>query len=182
MWGARGCFVENIQEKMNGYIQTSSWVTDRAVDQRFLQEIIYPRAVESLFLHDEYFNYEFGPLEYKSVTLDLQKKDTDNFQGNAVVNYTEQEIPYTRIIEHKHFEFGTTDSTWISYEYPTPYEAQKTEPYYPVNDATNNALFQKYKDKAAKSPNVIFGGRLAEYKYYDMHQIIERALDFLANH
>ncbi|RVU24057.1 UDP-galactopyranose mutase [Sandaracinomonas limnophila] len=131
---------------------------------------------------DAYFNYEFGPLEYKSVTLDLQKKDTDNFQGNAVVNYTEQEIPYTRIIEHKHFEFGTTDSTWISYEYPTPYEAQKTEPYYPVNDATNNALFQKYKEKAAEFPNVIFGGRLAEYKYYDMHQIIERALDFLANH
>jgi UDP-galactopyranose mutase len=130
---------------------------------------------------DAFFNYEFGPLEYKTVELDHQKKDMPNFQGNAVVNYTEQEIPYTRIIEHKHFEFLESDKTWISYEYPVPYQ-KDSEPYYPVNDAVNNALYEQYKAKAEALSNIIFGGRLAEYKYYDMHQIIERALDFLANH
>ncbi len=138
-------------------------------------QVIYTGAI------DAFFDYEFGPLEYKTVELDHQRKDMPNFQGNAVVNYTEQEVPYTRIIEHKHFEFGVTDKTWISYEYPVPYQVG-SEPYYPVNDKENNALYEKYKAKADALAHVIFGGRLAEYKYYDMHQIIERALNFLSNH
>lgn len=138
-------------------------------------QVIYTGAI------DAFFDYEFGPLEYKTVELDHQRKEMPNFQGNAVVNYTEQEVPYTRIIEHKHFEFGDTDKTWISYEYPVPYQVG-SEPYYPVNDKENNALYEKYKAKADALAHVIFGGRLAEYKYYDMHQIIERALNFLSNH
>ncbi len=101
--------------------------------------------------------------------------DTDNFQGNAVVNYTEYEIPYTRIIEHKHFEFGTGERTVITYEYPAKWE-KGDEPYYPMNDDKNNALFAKYRELADKEDNVIFGGRLGEYKYYDMHQVVDAAL------
>ena len=151
------------------------FLADKSYWAEQAENIIYTGPI------DAFFDYEFGPLEYKTVELDHQKKDIPNFQGNAVVNYTEQEIPFTRIIEHKHFEFIESDKTWISYEYPVPYKTG-SEPYYPVNDAENNALYNKYKGKADALPQIIFGGRLAEYKYYDMHQIIERALDFLANH
>lgn len=124
---------------------------------------------------DEYYNNQFGTLEYRSLKFDTQIKDLENFQGNAVVNYTEREIPYTRIIEHKHFEFGTQKKTVITYEYPDEW-SQGKESYYPVNDEKNNAIYKKYKELSAKDTNVIFGGRLAEYKYYDMHQIIASAL------
>jgi UDP-galactopyranose mutase len=129
---------------------------------------------------DAYYDYQFGPLEYKTTRFEHKKlTDTDNYQGVAIMNYTDGEVPYTRIIEYKHFEFGQTDTTCITYEYPEPYVAKVTEPYYPVNDQANKALFSQYKALADAETHVYFGGRLAEYKYYDMHQIIDRAFDLL---
>jgi UDP-galactopyranose mutase len=128
---------------------------------------------------DKFFNYKYGHLEYKTVALEHQHLDTNNHQGIAVTNHTKQDVPYTRIIEHKHFEFGQTDTTWVSHEYPIEYIPEKTEPYYPVNDKENNEMYLKYKEEADKLENVYFGGRLAEYKYYDMHQVIESALNFV---
>ena len=125
---------------------------------------------------DEYFGYKLGALEYRSVRFETEVLDTDNYQGNAVVNYTEREVPYTRIIEHKHFEFEKQEKTVISREYSSEWHVGM-EPYYPVNNETNNALFEKYKELAAKEENVIFGGRLGEYKYYDMDAVIASALD-----
>jgi len=130
---------------------------------------------------DRFYEYKFGNLEYKTVRLDHSLIDTDNYQGVAVMNFTEAEIPYTRIIEHKWFDPKDTNCTWISYEYPIEYVSEKTEPYYPVNDKTNNEIYSKYKNLADKETNVLFGGRLAEYKYYDMHQVIESALNFVHN-
>jgi UDP-galactopyranose mutase len=124
---------------------------------------------------DEFYNNQFGSLEYRSLKFDTKTLDQSNFQGNAVINYTESEIPYTRIIEHKHFEFGTQKKTVITYEYPDEWSLGK-ESYYPVNDEKNNAIYSQYKKLSEKDTNVIFGGRLAEYKYYDMHQIIGSAL------
>jgi UDP-galactopyranose mutase len=125
---------------------------------------------------DSYFNYQFGELEYKTTKFQHKKLETDNFQGIAMMNYTDIEIPYTRCIEHKHFEFGNQPYTWITHEYPTEYKATTTEPYYPVNDTENNIKYQQYKQLANQEKNIIFGGRLAEYRYYDMHQVIESAL------
>ena len=124
---------------------------------------------------DEYYEYCYGKLEYRTVRFETEVLDTDNYQGVAVVNYTDRETPYTRIIEHKHFEFGTQPKTVISREYSTDWE-EGMEPYYPVNDARNQALYQKYAEKAAGDPNIIFGGRLGEYKYYDMDKVIESAM------
>lgn len=124
---------------------------------------------------DEYFGYELGALEYRSVRFETEVLDLTNYQGNAVVNYTEREVPYTRIIEHKHFEFGKQPKTVISREYSSEWSVGM-EPYYPVNNDQNNELFADYKDLAAKEQNVIFGGRLGDYKYYDMDKVIEAAL------
>lgn len=124
---------------------------------------------------DEFYNNQFGSLEYRSLKFETKTLDQVNFQGNAVINYTESKIPYTRIIEHKHFEFGTQKKTVITYEYPDEWSLGK-ESYYPVNDDKNNAIYNQYKNLSEKDKNVIFGGRLAEYKYYDMHQIIGSAL------
>lgn len=128
---------------------------------------------------DEYYGYRLGKLEYRTVRFDQEVFDTPNYQGNAVVNYTEREVPYTRIIEHKHFEmFGDAvyncPKTVVSKEYSTEW-TEGMEPYYPVNDEKNNKLYQKYKSLAEQNGNVVFGGRLAEYKYYDMAPIIEQA-------
>ena len=128
---------------------------------------------------DEYYDYRFGKLEYRTVRFEEEVYDISNYQGNAVVNYTEREIPYTRIIEHKHFEMFGADvdkcaKTVISKEYSTEW-TDGLEPYYPVNDERNTALYQRYKELTDSEKNVIFGGRLAEYKYYDMAPIIERA-------
>lgn len=125
---------------------------------------------------DEYFNYCYGKLEYRSLEFEHITLNQSNFQGNAVVNYTDSETPYTRIIEHKHFEFGKQDKTVITKEYPKEWK-EGSEPYYPVNDAKNSKVYQQYKKLAAKESQVIFGGRLAEYKYYDMHQVIASALN-----
>lgn len=125
---------------------------------------------------DEFFNYEYGKLEYRTVEFENLIIDKEDFQGNAVINYTEREIPYTRIIEHKHFEFAKTEKTVISKEYPSEYKEGK-EAYYPINDTRNGETYEKYKKRAGKEENVIFGGRLGEYKYYDMDKVIERALE-----
>ena len=124
---------------------------------------------------DAYFDYCFGELEYRTVRFETEILDTDNYQGNAVVNYTEYEVPYTRIIEHKHFEFGTQEKTVISREYPVTWK-KGDEPYYPVNDEKNTALYAKYKELAEKEENVIFGGRLGLYRYMDMHHVVDAAL------
>lgn len=125
---------------------------------------------------DQYFDYKHGVLEYRSLQFDTSiLDDTDNYQGNAVVNYTDKETPYTRIIEHKHFEFGTQSKTVITKEYPMEWKPGD-EPYYPINDDKNSEMYKKYKELAANEKNVIFGGRLATYKYYDMHQVIGSAL------
>lgn len=124
---------------------------------------------------DRYFDYRLGVLEYRSVRFEQEILDMENYQGNAVVNYTEREIPYTRIIEHKHFEFGTQPKTVISREYPSEWR-QGEEPYYPVNDARNEELVAQYRKLAAAEENVIFGGRLGEYRYYDMDKVVDAAL------
>ncbi|KAA0126158.1 UDP-galactopyranose mutase [Chryseobacterium sp. SN22] len=124
---------------------------------------------------DEYYDYCYGKLQYRSLRFENKILDEENFQGNAVVNYTSSNEPYTRIIEHKHFEFGTQPKTVITYEYPDEWSEGK-ESYYPINDEVNSELYRKYKELAEKEDNIIFGGRLAEYKYYDMHQVIGSAL------
>jgi UDP-galactopyranose mutase len=129
---------------------------------------------------DKFFNYKYGQLEYKTTRFEHFKFDTDNHQGCAVMNYTDSETTHTRTIEHKHFEPDVkTDSTWVTWEYPTQYKADETEPYYPVNDIENTEMYLKYKAEADKLENIHFGGRLAEYKYYDMHQVISSALNFI---
>ena len=124
---------------------------------------------------DQYFGYKYGVLEYRSVRFETEKLDMENYQGNAVVNYTEREIPYTRIIEHKHFEYGTQPVTVISREYPSEWKLGE-EPYYPVNNEKNEERAEKYRALAAAEKDVIFGGRLGEYRYYDMDKVIEAAL------
>lgn len=124
---------------------------------------------------DEFYNFKFGDLEYRSLRFEHEVLNEENFQGNAVVNYTEFDIPYTRIIEHKHFEFGTQTKTVITKEYPAKYEKGQ-EAYYPVNDERNMNLFKRYRELAKAETKVIFGGRLAEYRYYDMHQVLAAAL------
>ena len=125
---------------------------------------------------DAFYNYRFGELDFRSLRFEHKVLEgVKDFQGNAVVNYTEAEIPYTRCIEHKHFEFGQQPDTVITYEYSRKWE-KGAAPYYPINNDRNNTLYSRYADLAAHEKNVIFGGRLAEYKYYDMHQIVENVL------
>ncbi len=142
---------------------------NRAYYEALAENIIYTGPI------DKFFNYEAGKLNYRSLKFENETLETDNFQGNAVVNYTSHEVPFTRIIEHKHFEFGTQEKTVVTKEYPQDWE-EGLEPYYPVNDDANNAIYSAYKKKSESLDNVIFGGRLAEYKYYDMHQIVGSAL------
>ncbi len=133
------------------------------------ETVVYTGAI------DAYYQYRFGKLEYRSLRFETEVLDEENYQGVAVVNYTDRETPYTRIIEHKHFEFGTQPKTVITREYPAAWE-EGMEAYYTVNDEKNQTLYQKYAELAAKEEHVIFGGRLAEYKYYDMDKVIASAL------
>jgi UDP-galactopyranose mutase len=128
---------------------------------------------------DEYYDSKFGPLEYRSVRFETEELEEENYQGNAVVNYTEREVPYTRIIEHKHFEFGKQPTTIISREYSSEWKPG-VEPYYPVNNDKNNALYEKYAELAKAEKNVLFGGRLGMYKYFDMDKDLRAALDLCA--
>ena len=125
---------------------------------------------------DEYFGFSLGHLEYRTVRFETEVLDCDNYQGNAVVNYTDAEVPFTRIIEHKHFEFGKQEKTVISREYSSEWKPG-IEPYYPINDQRNSSLYAQYKELADKETNVIFGGRLGHYKYYDMDKVIASALE-----
>ena len=156
-------------------IQTSvDFFADRTHWEGVADKIVFTGKI------DEYYDYRFGALEYRTVRFEEETLDTPNYQGNAVINYTEAEVPYTRVIEHKHFEhFGQgvyeLPKTVISREYSTEWQAG-SEPFYPVNDARNSALYEQYRALAEKEERVIFGGRLAEYKYYDMAPIVEQVL------
>ena len=136
------------------------------------EKIVYTGCI------DEFFGYCLGNLQYRSVRFDTEELPMEDFQGNAVVNYTAREVPYTRIIEHKHFEFGKQPTTVISREYSVEWQPGM-EPYYPVNDDRNGALYARYKQLAQEQTNVIFGGRLGQYRYYDMDKVIRAALDDL---
>ena len=128
---------------------------------------------------DKYFNYQYGPLEYKTVEFEHSQLQMKNYQGVAIMNYTDKKTPKTRTVEHKHFEGSESDVTWVTHEFPVDYVAEKNDPYYPVNDKLNNELYKKYKELSIKEKNVYFGGRLAEYKYYDMDKVILSALNFI---
>ncbi len=152
------------------------YLTNKKEFDALAEKVMYTGAI------DAYFDYKLGALEYRSVRFETEVLDRPNFQGNAAVNYTDTETPWTRIIEHKWFEFGKDaqgndlPKTVISREYSAEWK-RGDEPYYPINDEKNNTLYQQYKAMAAKEPNVLFGGRLGEYKYYDMDQVIARALE-----
>ena len=162
--------LSGIEVKLN-----SNYFSDRKYYESISKNIIYTGPI------DEFFAYKYGELEYRSVYFETTVLDEVNHQGNAVVNYTDYETPYTRIIEHKHFEFDTkTPKTVISKEYSKTWKLGD-EPYYPVNDEKNNALYNKYKEEALKLNNVYFGGRLGQYKYYDMDKVILEALNFIEN-
>lgn len=142
---------------------------DRSYFDSYANKIVYSGKI------DEFFNFSLGRLQYRSLKFEHERLNTSNYQGNAVVNYTEKEVPFTRIIEHKHFEFGHQNTTIITREFPCEHD-NTNEPYYPINDCLNNDLFQQYKKMAENCRDVIFGGRLAEFRYYDMHQVIASAL------
>lgn len=146
------------------------YLENRDTYSKIAARIVYTGAI------DAYFDYCFGALNYRSIRFETEVLDTDNYQGNAVINYTDAETPYTRIIEHKHFVFGTQKGTVISREYSQEWTPE-IEPYYPVNNDANNALYEKYKALAEKEEKVIFGGRLGQYRYYDMDAVILSALD-----
>ena len=161
--------LEGVETKVN-----TDYFEDREYWNNIAEKIVFTGKI------DKYFDYQFGKLEYRTVRFEEEILDEANYQGNAVVNYTESNIPYTRIIEHKHFEkFGQevyeSNKTVISKEYSTEWKPGM-EPYYPVNDERNTKLYQEYKKLADKETNVIFGGRLAEYKYYDMAPIIDQVM------
>ena len=162
--------LKDIETKTN-----TNFFSNREKFENTADTIIYTGAI------DEYYDYCFGKLKYRTVHFETQILETPNFQGNAVINYTDYQVPYTRIIEHKHFEmFGTEvyqcPKTIISKEYSIEWQ-EGMEPYYPINDEDNTKLYEKYKELAQKNKNIIFGGRLAEYKYYDMAPVIEKALN-----
>ena len=147
----------------------TDYLADKAALDALADKVVYTGPI------DAYFDYKLGALQYRSVRFETETLDIPNYQGNAVINYTDAETPYTRIIEHKHFEFGTQPKTVISREYSAEWK-KGDEPYYPVNDEKNGALYAAYKQLADAEPGVIFGGRLGEYKYYDMDKVIEVAL------
>ena len=157
--------LEGIEVRLN-----TDYIQNKDTLDKIANKIVYTGAI------DAYFDYCYGPLSYRSVRFETEIIDTDNYQGNAVINYTDEETPYTRIIEHKHFVFGTQKKTVISKEYSQEWTTD-VEPYYPINDDINNALYEKYKSLAESQSNVIFGGRLGQYRYYDMDAVISTALD-----
>lgn len=164
----------NLIEKMLSGIEVrlnTDYFENREYFDTIAERVIYTGEI------DRFFDYRFGYLEYRTVSFETELLEgVFNYQGNAVVNYTDAETPYTRIIEHKHFEFGQQPDTVISKEYSKEWKVGD-EPYYPVNDERNNKLYAQYKALADEQKKVVFGGRLAEYKYYDMHQVIEKALE-----
>jgi UDP-galactopyranose mutase len=156
--------LEGIEVRLN-----SNFFDKREEYENIADKIVFTGMI------DEYYNYCFGKLEYRSLRFETEVLNEENYQGNAVVNYTEREVPYTRVIEHKHFEYGQQEKTVITREYPSEWK-EGDEPYYPVNNKRNNELYQKYKELADREEKVIFGGRLGEYKYYDMDKVINALL------
>jgi UDP-galactopyranose mutase len=167
--GGYNVLINKLLEKADLQLNTC-FSRERDKYEKIAEKILYTGKI------DEFFLYCFGKLAYRSLRFENELLNIADFQGNAVVNYTDAEIPFTRIIEHKHFEFGTQDKTYITREYPQDWDETK-EPYYPINDEINNAIFNKYKEKSALLSNVYFGGRLADYAYYDMDKTITNALE-----
>jgi len=165
--------IEKMLTKADVQLNTD-FISSRAELMAVADKIIFTGMI------DEYFGYCYGALEYRSLRFETDVLPIRNFQGNAVVNYTDRETPYTRIIEHKHFEYGTQDTTVITREYPCEWQPG-AEPYYPINDERNNLLYRKYRELTSKEKQVIFGGRLGDYRYYDMDDVIANALA-LAKH
>ncbi len=160
--------LEGIEVKLN-----ADFFENREYFEDIADKIVFTGMI------DKYYNYKYGELEYRSLRFETEILNEDNFQGNAVVNYTEFEVPYTRIIEHKHFEFDVeSPKTVITKEYPDNWTSEK-EPYYPVNDDKNNEIYKKYEELAKRDSKVIFGGRLGRYKYYDMDKVIEEVLNLV---
>lgn len=157
--------LEGVEVRLN-----TDYLVHRAELDSLAEKIVYTGMI------DQFYDYSLGVLEYRSVRFETEELDIENYQGNAVVNYTEREVPFTRIIEHKHFEFGKQPTTIISREYSSEWK-KGDEPYYPVNDEKNNALYKRYKAMADQESRVIFGGRLGSYQYYDMDKVIAAALE-----
>jgi UDP-galactopyranose mutase len=156
--------LEGIEVRCN-----TNFFENRAYFENIANRIVFTGSI------DEFYNYRLGKLAYRTLRFETEVLTCDNYQGNAAINYTEREIPYTRIIEHKHFDFGTQPKTVITKEYPSEWN-ESGEPFYPVNDEKNNTLYRQYKELAERETSIIFGGRLAEYKYYDMDEIIENVI------
>ena len=168
--GGYNVIIKKMLEKSEVMLNVD-YLKDREKYNNLAKRIVYTGMI------DEFFNYKYGNLEYRSLKFETEiKEDIDNYQGVAVVNYTDRETPYTRIIEHKHFEFNDCKGTIITKEYPAKWDIGN-EAYYPINDTKNNSLYQKYSELAEKEENVIFGGRLGQYKYYDMDKVTEAALE-----
>ncbi len=172
--------IERMLEETEVRLMTD-FFADREILAKEAENIVFTGMI------DAYYDYCFGELEYRSLRFETEVLDMENYQGNAVVNYTEYEVPYTRIIEHKHFEYGcqggyggdgsgVSDKTVITREYPAAW-SRGEEPYYPMNDEKNNALYARYRELADQEEHVIFGGRLGMYRYYDMHQVVKEALE-----
>lgn len=152
----------------------TDYFSNREYWNQIAEKIVYTGPI------DCFYDYKFGALDYRSLYFEHEIINSGNFQGNAIINYTESTVPYTRIVEHKHFEFGSQEKTIITREFSKEWQPGD-EPYYPINDEKNNIKYQKYKELALQDSKFIFGGRLAEYKYYDMHQIVENALKYFEN-
>ena len=167
-----GGYTSMIEKMLDGIeVQLNAdYLSNRNHFNSIANQVVYTGCI------DEFFDYEFGKLEYRSLRFEHQVKDTDNFQGNAVINYCDSKIEHTRILEHKHFEKTQSTKTVITYEYPQKYQ-EGMIPYYPINDKTNQMIYKKYKTKSSSLTNFIFGGRLAEYKYMDMDTVIKSAMN-----
>lgn len=166
--GGYNVIINNLLKGIEVRLNTD-FLKERDLYRNIARRIVYTGPI------DAYFNYVLGTLEYRGLRFEFEKHNMENYQGVAAVNYTDRETPYTRIIEHKHFEFGKQPVTWITKEYPATWHLGD-EPYYPVNNKRNQELYQKYADYAKNESDVIFGGRLGEYKYYDMDKVVASAL------
>ncbi len=168
-----GGYTQIVEKLLDGIeVRTNTdFLKNKTMYEYIADKIIYTGCI------DEYFNYKFGPLGYRSLRFEEEELNIPNYQGNAVINYTEYEVPYTRIIEHKHFENSVSDKTIITREYPANW-SKGDEPYYPINNDVNNRLYAQYASLAEENKNVFFGGRLGLYKYFDMDKVIKAALDF----
>lgn len=174
----KGGYTAMVERMLDGtdVILGEDYLCDKGTFDSMAEKVLYTGPI------DEFFGYDLGTLEYRSLKFETDTVDEDNYQGNAVCNYTEREIPWTRIIEHKWFEFGINDTgeeiggSVVTREYPSTWKPGK-EPFYPINDERNQALFERYSKLAEREKNVMFGGRLAEYRYYDMDDVIEGALN-----